>query len=321
MTDKMNIKSCTQEFWDAFVDASPQGTVFNKSFFLNSYALPVKYLICWKGQQAVAGFGFVESDSGIKLMPYCPSAGIIFKDLREQTTYRRNETIFQVLETFAHYLFAQYQEVDFANHWDILDMRPFDWVNYHERQKGYYQVFPRYTSLVDISNPMDTAEYSSKRRIPELKKGIKEGHNFVTREITDIDLLDRLVGMNYARQGLDRSEEAVRFLKNICATLFTNKAGILQATFVDSEPAVLAYFAHDKHRAYYLFAGTDLNRRDLGAGTKNFYEASIYLNQKFALKEIDMVGVNSPLRASYKLSYGGNLKLYFRVKKVLPMNV
>jgi len=249
-------------------------------------------------------------------MPYCVLNGIIFKNFDGLTQYTVNETIFYALEAFALHLFEHYRDVAFSNHWDVLDMRAFDWVNYHERDKGHYQMIPRYTSLLDISDPADTGGYAHKRRIPELKKGIKEGHSFETRETRDVDLLDRLVDMNFSRQGLERSQEQNHFLRGICENLLNNNAAKLLATSMNGEPAVITCFAYDKRRAYYLFVGTDLKYRDWGVGTKNFYESCILLNRDLGLKEVDMVGINSPLRGSYKLSFGGKVVLYFLIRKV-----
>ncbi len=314
----MDIKECTQEYWDVFVDSSPQGTVFNKSFVLGSYGLPVKYLICHKGDESVAGFAFAESPNGIEMRNYSYLNGIIFKNFDGLTQYRVNETVFQALEAFALYLFNRYEEVSFTNHWDISAMRAFDWINYHERDKGYYQMFPRYTSLLDISHPESTDGYAHKRRIPELKKGIKEGRIFETRPTADIDLLNRLVDMNFQRQAIERTEVERRDLKNICKNLLENRSAKLLATYTDGQPAVITCFAYDKRRAYYLFVGTDLSLRDWGIGTKNIYEACIILHRDLGLNELDMVGVNSPLRGSYKLSFGGRLVPYFLIQKIPP---
>ncbi|MBI3601356.1 MAG: GNAT family N-acetyltransferase [Candidatus Omnitrophica bacterium] len=313
----MEIKGCSQEYWDLFVDASAQGTVFNKSFFLKSYGHPVSYLICYKGEEVVAGFGLVKEGDNIRPMPYSVLGGIIFKDLVELNNYRRNETIFMALEAFAQYLFDHYTEVDFTNHWDITDMRAFDWVNYHDRQKGYYQIFPRYTSLLDISDPANTDGYARKR-IRELDKGVDEGYKFFTRGIDDISLLSRLHEMNFIRQGITRSEEEKRALVHICENLMNAQAGTLLATYVNDEPAVVSFFVYDQHRAYHLFVGADLDLKDLGVGTKNFYDSCLFLNSQLGYKELDLVGANSPLRSNYKLSYGGRLVPYFRIKKVPP---
>ena len=314
----MEINECSAEVWDNFVDQSPQGIILNKSFVLNSYALPVVYLMCKKGDEHVAGLAFVQGPEGIKLLPHQHVNGIIFKDLKGLKQYTRNETIFYVLEAFALYLFERYPLVGFNFHWDISDMRAFDWVNYHERSKGYYETTVKYTSFVDISNPTDTSEYAHKRRIPELKKGIKEGHVYHTRETKDIDLLNRLVGMNFERQGIDRTENQIKYLYQICENLLKHSAARIFVTSFNEEPTVATCFAFDKHRAYYLFVGTDVKFRDWGVGTKNFYESCLMLNREQQINEIDMVGINSPLRASYKLSFGGRIVPYFCVRKIMP---
>ena len=141
---------------------------------------------------------------------------------------------------------------------------------------------------------------------------------FTTRPMEDIDLLDRLHEMNFTRQQLTRSPQEAQALRSICANALAQKAGVMLATYVDGQPAVVSFFLYDKHRAYHLFVGSDLSLRDLGVGTKNFHDSCVYLNRELGLKELDLVGANSPLRSSYKLSYGGKLVPYFRVKKVLP---
>lgn len=304
------------EYWDAFVDASPQGTVFNKSFFLKSYGQPVKFLICWKGEEPVAGLGFVWHDEGIAAIPYGVYNGIIFKDFSGLSHYRTNETRFEALEALALYLFESCKQVDFTNHWDIIDMRPFDWLNYNDRAKGYYQIFPRYTSLLDIADPQNTQGYARKR-IRELCKGVDEGHQFLTREVDDVSLLARLHDMNFIRQGLERSSQETQVLERLCENLIAAKAGKLLATFVDNKPAAVSFFIYDKYRAYHLFVGTDDEWRDWGVGTKNFHDSCIFLNSRLGHKELDLVGVNSPQRGSYKISYGGRLVPYFRIKKVI----
>jgi hypothetical protein len=312
----MEIKECSQEFWGPFVENSPQGTVFNKSSFLKSYGLPVKYLICYKGAEAIAGFGFVCEQSKIRVMPFSASAGIIFKDLNDCTCFRRNETVYLALEAFARYLFENYQEVDFQNHWDVQDMRAFDWFHYHEREKGYFRIIPRYTSLLDIAEPRDTSKYA-KGRIWDINKGAQE-HRFVTKESTDIALLNRFHEMTFSRQGIQRSAEEVESMSGICKSLLATKEAKLFVTCMDDEPAAASLFMFDRFRAYYLFSGGDDKYREWGVGTKNLSEVFLFLNKELGLKEVDMVGINSPQRGAYKLSYGGRIVPYFRVKKESP---
>ena len=97
----MEIRQINENDWDTFVEHSPQGTIFNKSVFLKSYGLPVKCMICYKGEEAVAGAAFVYKDNRIEVMPYSMYHGILFKDFGGLGNYRINETAFEVMEAFA----------------------------------------------------------------------------------------------------------------------------------------------------------------------------------------------------------------------------
>ena len=127
----MVISEWNKKDWDIFVDSSPQGMVFHKSYFLESYEQPVKYLRCCKGEENLAGLAFIELSDGMKLMPYQAFSGIIMRDFSGLDEYKRNENAFNILEIFAGYLFQRYCRVELINHWTIIDMRPFDWLNYH----------------------------------------------------------------------------------------------------------------------------------------------------------------------------------------------
>jgi hypothetical protein len=312
----MVISEWNKKDWDIFVDSSPQGTVFHKSYFLESYGEPVKYLRYSKGEESLAGFAFIELSEGMKLMPYQAFSGIIMRDFSGLDEYERNEHTFNILETFAGYLFQRYSRVEFSNHWTIIDMRPFDWLNYYEREKGYYRINICYTSHLDISRPTETTGYARLRR-RDLKKGT-ENNRFITRESDDIELLNSLHDMNFKKQKIERPKIGIRALKNICQNLIQAKAGKLFVTYMNDEPAVASFFIYDRFRAYHLFVGTDLRWKDLGVGTKNLHDCCIYLNENLNIKELDMVGINSPKRGAYKLSYGGKIVPYYQVIKVPP---
>jgi hypothetical protein len=312
----MKIVECNKPVWDAFVDKSPQGIVFCKSFFIESYKKDVRYLQCVKGREAYGGFAFVETSKSIQPMPFHAYCGIILKDLSDLKLYKQNDLRFSVLSCFAEYLFNNYNEIYFMNHWDIIDFRPFEWLNYHQKEKGFYRIGVRYTSFLDISEPSNISDYA-RLRTRDLKKGIKTAH-FATKESNDIELLSRLNDMNFKRQGIARKKDEVEALANICKNLIQANAGKLLVTNVNDEPAIASFFVYDRFRAYHLFAGTDIRFRDLGVGTKNLYDCCSYLNKILGITELDMAGVNSPQRGHYKLSYGGNIVPYYHVTKILP---
>jgi len=313
----MKISKCDAKQWDAFVEKSPQGIVFCQTYFLQCYDKNVTYLLCHKGKEVVAGTAFVDSGEAIDVMPYQPYGGIIIKDLSGLNDYRRNYLVYCILEKFASYLFDNYSQVRMNFHWDILDMRPFIWFNYHDREKGYFKVSARYTSLLNISNPKDTSGYQVLRR-RSLKASEKA--NCCTIETDNVDVLNRLHEKTFNRQGIRRSEEEGVYLTNICKHLIKLKKGHLFITKAESKPASGSFFLVDSFRAYYLFGATDPKLRGYESGTKNLYDAFCYLNSENGCEEIDFVGVNSPQRGAYKLSFGGKLVPYFLVEKVHGKN-
>lgn len=311
----MKIIECDQEKWDSFVDTSLEGTVFCKSYYLKSYEKPVKYLLCIKGDRPYGGFGYVESEDGIKLMPFHVYSGIIFSESSNLKVYKQNEIKFSVTESFAEYLFSKYKEVSFINHWNVVDIRAFDWLNYHEREKGYYKASIQYTSQLDICNPSETINYRTSRR-QMLKKS--EKYDLKTEISSDVELLNLLHEKTFDRQGIKRSAAEGNALRNICDNLIKNDSGCLLITYIDGRPATAAFWGYDKYRAYYIFGATDPELRNYETGTKNLYDSFIFLNKEFGIKEVDFVGVNSPQRGSFKLSFGGSIIPYYIITKIMP---
>jgi len=289
------------------------GSNFCKSYYLESYGQGVKYLQCLDGDEIVGGVAFIETDKGIRLMPYHVYCGIIFKNFTACKNVVQNDIKFSVTECFAEYLFGRYQNVAIINHWDVVDMRPFLWLNYHEREKGFYKIEVSYTSLLDISAPKDISGYRKGRKA-SLKKSEKV--KFITEVSDEIETLDSLHNITFERQGIKRSEEESKFLPAICRNLLDAKAGLLLITEYNGIPASASFFAYDHKRAYYLFGATDPEYRQLEAGTKNLVDSFSYLNETLNIKELDMVGVNSPPRGSFKLSFGGKIIPYYTITKV-----
>jgi hypothetical protein len=308
----MKIIECDKLTWDDFADKSPQGTVFCKSYFLESYKKNVKYLQCLKGEEVFGGFAFVETSRSIVPMPYHVYCGIIFKDISYLKPYRQNEVRFSVSSSFAEHLFNNYNEIFFINHWDIIDLRPFEWFNYHEKEKGFYQIDVRYTSLLDISSARDVFNYSDSRK--QCLKKSADMH-FLTKESSDIELLDKLHSLVFEKQGVAVGKEDRGYLLNICENLIKAGSGRLFVTSLDGEPASASFFVYDKFRAYYLFGATDPRFKMFESGTRNLFDVFCFLSEKLNYKEIDFVGVNSPQRGFFKMSFGGRIVPYYQVTK------
>ncbi|MGZ3698281.1 MAG: hypothetical protein ACXWPM_04235 [Bdellovibrionota bacterium] len=282
----MEIVETDQPTWDDFVERSPQGTIYVKSCFLKSFGKPVRYLFCKDREEIQAGIALTVSEDGESLRnPFQAYNGVLFRDLSPQKLYKQNEIRFSVLETFATTLFSQYRRLEIDHDPTVIDMRPFDWVNYHEREKGFYQVGVHYTRRVDLrTEALTSPEFSA-------EKGL------VTRETADVSALDRLQGFRTGHEG--------QALRAICENLIAAKAGRLFVTYQGEAPVSGCFLGFDRKRAYILFE----------TGTQALAEAIQVLREEGALNEVDLVGVLSPRHGDFKQSYGGELVPYFSVTK------
>ena len=73
-----------------------------------------------------------------------------------------------------------------------------------------------------------------------------------------------------------------------------------------------AFIIFDKKRSYYLFAASDPEYRGTGVGTRIVYE-SIKRSFEKKIKFFDFVGVNSPFRGDFKLSFNPLIVPYYSV--------
>ena len=82
----------------------------------------------------------------------------------------------------------------------------------------------------------------------------------------------------------------------------------------DDELLYCVMYGWDTKRAYYLFgAGSDA-RSAPWQGTLAHWAAFQHLAQEHGVREVDLEGVNSPQRGWFKLSFGGDLRPYYRLR-------
>lgn len=313
----MKILEWDRKSYDMFMLNSSENTVFSQTIFLECYGHDVRYLKCVKGNEVIAGFAFVNQQNGIlRRMPFQVYSSPVFKRMTGLKTYRKNEMVFKALNTFSEFFFLNYSEVDLVFQWNIFDMRPFEWLNYHEREKGFYNIHVEYTSHLDITTPEDVSGYNQGRK-SDLKRAEKASS--ITYESQDIDILELLYEKTFNRQGIDVTEETKLVMKRICRHLLKSNHGRMFFTQIKKKIVAVSFFVHDQTNAYYLIGATDPIFRQYGVGTKNLFDAFQILNSKLGVNNVDFVGVNSPDRGNYKLSFGGAIIPYFVVNKVKSM--
>ena len=182
------------------------------------------------------------------------------------------------------------------------DLRPMLWRNFSLR-KNFWNMSPDFTSVIDCKE----TEGIQKSRYQEEKKFYRNCGKIGFTKSTKIPF--KIMEENYFRQGLSRKEANLDMIcRGIEKFLSEDKAFILEAKIKNDVIAFVA-FGNNHDKAYYLAGSTDQMFRNSGANSALLL--SVIKSNKYKL--IDLMGVNSPKRAAYKLSFGGKLVPIWKV--------
>ncbi len=309
-SNAMQIVELSSKIWDTFALSSPQGTIYDLSFFHQAHGLPIRYWCVVKGAEIVAGFAAIEKDGSLQPLNFQNYSGMLYRSFQDYKSVTATNLIFESTSILADFLFKQYRTVYLYNHWGITDIRPFQWLNYNTPEQGGYNISVCYTVLMGLAQAKDKSSWQTLRRRDLLKAN---SAGLITKITNDGSYLDRLQSMTYARQGLTRTPRQEEFLPKIIDALFSQNSGKIFVTYSGDEPVAAALFSYDKYRAYFMVGGLHSDAGGLGAGTKLMADAFEYLHEKLSLHEIDLVGANSPSRSQFKLGFGGALQPLYQI--------
>lgn len=309
--------------WDNFIDNSPDQSIFVSKIYLENINSNLGLFKCFKGQEIRAVVVLCEDEFKKKIVNnnLLIYSGICFGAPTNNQNYSQ-----QISERFAitNYIVNQltyyYESLDFQLSPNFIDIRPFLWHNYSVEDSNKFRVDIRYTSYLNLMNfkSNDTKDldsslknFSSSRR-QQIRYSIK--NNIKTELSKDVDLFLSFYKKTLKKSDIDLCSKSERNLSKLIDKLINSKKAKMYLSFSkDKNPASIAIIGTDKLRAYYLFGANNSDIKDETAGTAVLWHAFKELSQN-GIKEIDLEGVNSPKRGWFKLSFGGALVPYFRIK-------
>lgn len=322
MSYKYNlIETKADEKWDKLVNQSLNGTAFSKSAYLKASGANYKLYFCYKQKELRGALVLIEDETGTKVIldGLVIYSGIIYnKPTNRQNRSQQLSEQFQMQEFIASKLHCLYDSVQVTLHPSIVDIRPFLWVNYGTALPKYTSEI-RYTSYVDIAdfknaqNLEDISIYieASSSRRQQIRYAIKK--NYKTISTDNVEQLTEFYRKTMYRQGIDITKEYLFRIQKLALNLIANNMAKLYASFDgDGQMSSMALFCWDSKRAYYLIGASDPDKRDGHSGTNVLWEA-FYDLSNLGVKEVDLEGVNSPHRGWFKLSFGGDIKPYYKI--------
>jgi hypothetical protein len=304
--------------WDAFAAASPQGSVFVRSWYLRALAAarPDLAVDRWIAEQAgapLAGAVILRhgDDPAEAPYPYSPYQSLLLAGrLAGDPPHRAGRAVPQVAGELTEALAARYTRLSFCLHPSFTDVRGLQWFRYGQPDRVLLDV--RYTALVDLTGFPDFEDYLATVRPTRRNEYRRAAARGLRAEPSDdVELLDRLHAATFARQGLSRPEDEGALLRSIARAALAAGAGeLLICRAPSGEPASATLFVDDGRTAVYLFGANAPEHRHLDAGAFLVLE-SVRRARERGLARVDLCGVNSPQRGDFKTSLGGVVTPYF----------
>jgi hypothetical protein len=301
--------------WDAFVEQSPQGTLFSGTPFLRSLQAPFRRFVAHVGGAPLAQVAVVEDGAGRGVrFPFTPYQGILFGPSAGEPRQQVLDE-FRLTEFLVEQLTARYPQLELALSWHFQDLRPFLWHNYGRPQAPQFSVVPRYTAVLPLDD-LEPADYLAAVRACR-RQELKKAAHLEAGMSSDLDAFLDLYAQTFARQQIHVDVQRLDLVRSIAQTALAQGYGRLSACSTTDRIAAMSLFVYDRRRAYYLFAANDPTQRHTFASTRLMFE-NIFEARRRGLAELDFVGVNSPARGDFKLSFNPELKLYFELNHGAP---
>ena len=291
---------------DAFVEASPSGTLFHTTAWLRTTGLPFALYACTSGAKLVGVAAVAERRQyGITVAaqaPLTPYLGIVanveaLKPVTRVSLWKELSTV------VARKLQEDYPAV-------ALHLTP-QWLDVHGFIWNGFSTGVRYTYTVDLHDLDRTwADMDAKRR-NDIRRAEKDG--IVVEESSDFAVVRRCVEHSFARQGMEpgffdqaaRAHDVLRAAGR-CSAWVARREG-------STDPMAVAYVVWDRHRAYYLLGGYDHERAHGGAHALATWTAIRSLAGR-GLDVFDFEGSQIPQIELYFRKFGGTLTPYYAVR-------
>jgi CelD/BcsL family acetyltransferase involved in cellulose biosynthesis len=319
---------CLQELddaaaWDALVARSPQGSVFATSGFLQALGLPHRRLaVCagpGAGSRVLALLPVVEDAARRAVLrpPYTPHLGPLFVPDPQATWARqRIDDEYTLTQWMVERLTERYERVALSLSPAVADVRAFQWHNYHEPAAGQFRLTPRYTAVLPLGDKSAEDLRAAARACRRQEE--KKARDCRIVEQPSLQRFLALYESTFARQDLAVEGENLQIVARLATDSVAQGWGRLAGCETpDGQLAAATLFVYDARRAYYLFAANDPALRHTGAATRLMFDNLEHARLR-GLAEVDFVGVNSPNRGDFKLSFNPDLRPYFDVDWAAP---
>ena len=296
--------------WLTLLEKSPQYSPFVRDDYLEVTGFAAKNYILYRNGNIYMGVCIpVDKNTGMpsESVPYAPYQGLLY--LNEQISYRDCHNNLEATEFMLDYLYSEsgLRQISFGNSYAVKDIRSIQWHHYHSQEKGTYNIKVRYTSVIKNCYNCRTA---SKGRNLDYRYST-ERYGLRIEKSQDVEDFAELYEKTFFRQNISLTDMTMRTVLGIVDLAIRKDFGKLYYATDGEGRRIDAIFVLTEHnKSYYIFGANDPDHRKKGGGTLLLMNELVNM-QNNNICEFDFIGINSPNRGDWKLSFGGMINPYY----------
>ena len=168
-TDIIQICNSNME-WDEFNLSSPQGSVYTTSSFLNSLHVEIEKVFYISENKKVAAAVIIDTKGKPTYSIY---QGITLAPLEGRAHSVFNQQL-KILSSFLECLSQKYSEINLCLNHKFLDLRAFQWLNYHNPEKGQFEIKLNYTGIISLKEESKGKRTALREKRNEMRKQRQE---------------------------------------------------------------------------------------------------------------------------------------------------
>lgn len=291
--------------WNEFVDESPQGTIFNKTWYLEAVQAKFKIYVCIdKGNNILGGMVLPESKTGYFSMPTLTQAlGILVQDFSELKYVNKISKEKDIIESLVNVI-PNFKNYSINFNYNFTNWLPFMWKGYNQYCKYTYVI----ESLSNLDNIFNGFRENTKRNI---RKALKS--NLIVTSNLPLENFYEINKKTFERQGMD-IPYSYEFIKHFDDVMVKNNARKIFFV-IDDNGCISAnnYIIYDNKSAFYLMGGINNNIKNNGASSLAMWEAIQFCSK--VTKKFDFEGSCIRNIEEFFRGFGGIQKMYFNIWK------
>lgn len=319
------VKELSTEVASLYWHKSESASLFSFPELLKSLGLKSRFFGGYKNDDLLIVWPLIETNTGYNLPPafsYYFGPYWINNQLFDKP-YKRFRNNLEVLNCLIEKINLIAPKIKFSLSPEFLDLRPFQWWNFHKPQNGQFKINLRYTAKYIFYKNINEENIINSFRLDDKRKKIKQIEKQKQLSVffgvsQSVDFYLEMYKNTILRSGGKIELKELEFLGKIIEisskklnTSVTSHLIELNGKDFDS-PLGFQIILIGKDQSYAVAQSTNEEGRKLNGNVFLNYKSLCYANSQKVLS-FDFNGANSPNRADDKHAFGASEASYYEL--------